>query len=89
MIRRHIIFTGRVQGVGFRYRACHAASLYGCTGWVRNEWDGSVTMEIQGEPEAIDRVIHAIGAGRYVQIEGMKDKAIPVVDDERSFRTEH
>ena len=89
MIRRHIIFTGRVQGVGFRYRARHAASLYGCTGWVRNEWDGSVTMEIQGEPEAIDRVIHAIGAGRYVQIEGMKDKAIPVVDDERSFRTEH
>ena len=89
MIRRHIIFTGRVQGVGFRYRARHAASLYGCTGWVRNEWDGSVTMEIQGEPEAIDRVIHAIGAGRYVQTEGMKDKAIPVVDDERSFRTEH
>ena len=89
MIRRHIIFTGWVQGVGFRYRARHAASLYDCTGWVRNEWDGSVTMEIQGEPEAIDRVIQAIGAGRYVQIEGMKDKAIPVVDDERSFRTEH
>ena len=38
---------------------------------------------------AIDQVIHAIEAGRYVQIEGMKDKAIPVVDDERSFRTEH
>ena len=89
MIRRHIIFTGRVQGVGFRYRARHAASLYGCTGWVRNEWDGSVTMEIQGEPETIDQVIHAIGRGRYVQIEGMKDKAIPVVDDERSFRTEY
>ena len=89
MIRRHIIFTGWVQGVGFRYRARHAASLYGRTGGGRNEWDGSVTMEIQGEPEAIDRVIHAIGAGRYVQIEGMKDKAIPVVDDERSFRTEH
>ena len=89
MIRRQIIFTGWVQGVGFRYRARHAASLYGCTGWVRKEWDGSVTMEIQGEPEAIDRVIQAIGAGRYVQIEGMKDKVIPVVDDERSFRTEH
>ena len=89
MIRRHISFSGWVQGVGFCYRARYAASLYGCTGWVRNEWDGSVTMEIQGEPEAIDRVIHAIGAGRYVQTEGMKDKAIPVVDDERSFRTEH
>ena len=89
MIRRHIIFTGWVQGVGVRYRARHAASLYGCTGWVRNEWDGSVTMEIQGEPETIDQVIHAIGAGRYVQIEGMKCKDIPAVNDERSFRTEH
>ena len=88
MIRRHISFTGWVQGVGFRYRARHAASLYGCTGWVRNEWDGSVTMEIQGGPEAIDRVIQAIGAGRSVQIEGMKGKEIPLLDDERSFRTE-
>ena len=53
MIRRHITFTGYVQGVGFRYRVHHAASLYGCTGWVRNEWSRSVTMEIQGEPEHI------------------------------------
>jgi hypothetical protein len=36
-------------------------------------------MEIQGEPETIDQVIHAIGAGRYVQIEGMKCKDIPAV----------
>ena len=48
MIRKHIIFTGQVQGVGFRWRAREAARLYGCTGWCRNEWDGSVTMEIQG-----------------------------------------
>ena len=44
MIRRRIVFYGWVQGVGFRYRARHAASLYGSTGWVRNEWNGSVTM---------------------------------------------
>ena len=49
MIRRHIVFTRSVQGVGFRYRARHAAELYGCTGWVRNEYDGSVVMEIQEE----------------------------------------
>ena len=88
MIRRHITFTGWVQGVGFRYRARHAASLYGCTGWVRNEWDGSVTMEIQGEPEAIDQIIQAIGAGRYVQIENMDSRTIPVEPEERRFRTE-
>jgi len=86
MIRRHIVFTGRVQGVGFRYRARHAASLYGCTGWVRNEWDGSVTMEIQGDAENIDRVIQAINAGRYVEIEEMNSKEVPL-EDERGFRT--
>lgn len=88
MIRRQIVFTGHVQGVGFRYRARHAASLYGCTGWVRNEWDGSVTMQIQGNPEDINRVIQAIQAGRYVEIEKMEGREIPL-EDERDFRTEY
>ena len=88
MIRGHIIFTGWVQGVGFRYRARHAASLYGCTGWVRNEWDGSVTMEIQGNLEDINRVIQAIQAGQYVKIDKMNVKEMPL-EDERGFRTEH
>jgi len=88
MIRRHIVFQGWVQGVGFRYRARHAADLYSCTGWVRNEWDGSVTMEIQGEPENIDRVILAIERGTYVRIENMDSRTIPVEPEERGFRTE-
>ena len=47
-IRRHIIFEGRVQGVGFRYRALYAAKQFGVTGWVRNLYDGTVEMEVQG-----------------------------------------
>ena len=43
-VRKRIIFYGDVQGVGFRYRALHAANFLGITGWVRNEWDGSVSM---------------------------------------------
>ena len=87
MIRKHIVFYGWVQGVGFRYRARHAADLYGCTGWVRNEYDGSVSMEIQGEEENIDKVILAIEAGRYVRIENMDSRTIPVEEDEYGFRT--
>lgn len=87
MIRKHIVFYGWVQGVGFRYRARHAADLYGCTGWVKNEYDGSVSMEIQGEEENIDKVILAIEAGRYVQIENMDSRTIPVVEGEYGFRT--
>ena len=40
MIRKHILFYGRVQGVGFRYHATYKASLLGLTGWVRNLEDG-------------------------------------------------
>ena len=87
MIRKHIVFYGSVQGVGFRYRARHAADLYGCTGWVKNEWDGSVSMEIQGEEESIDRVILAIERGTFVRIENMAVKSIPIVKYEYGFRT--
>ena len=63
ILRKRIVFYGQVQGVGFRYRARHAADMCGCTGWVRNEYDGSVTMEIQGTEDQIDQVILAIERG--------------------------
>ena len=85
MIRRHIRFRGQVQGVGFRYRACHAANAVGATGWVRNEYDGSVTMEIQGTEEQIDQVILMIENGRFVRIENMEAKTIPLVERESGF----
>ena len=88
MTRKFIIFCGTVQGVGFRWRAEQAAERYDCTGRCRNEWDGSVTMEIQGEEEAIDAVIRAIKAGRYVEIDRMTVKTIPTVENEYGFRTE-
>ncbi len=85
VIRRHIAFFGTVQGVGFRWRAKNAARLYGCTGWCRNEWDGSVTMEIQGTREAVDRVIESLENGRYIEIERMESTALPPDGDERDF----
>jgi acylphosphatase len=54
MIRRRIVFEGRVQGVGFRARARLAAQGQPVTGWVRNEPDGTVTLEAQGTHEAVD-----------------------------------
>lgn len=87
MIRQHIVFYGWVQGVGFRYRARQAACQLGLTGWVRNDPDGSVTMEIQGTQEEIDKVIMAIQRGSYVQIDHMDVKNIPLKDGEHGFRT--
>ena len=87
-IRKIMRFYGYVQGVGFRWRARQAADLYGCTGWCRNDWDGTVTMEIQGEEEAIDKVIQSIESGRYVWIHDMDVTPLYPEPDERGFRTE-
>lgn len=77
-IRKHFIFYGYVQGVGFRFRAVNAARSLGLTGWVRNEWDGSVEMEVQGEKEAIDLLIERLQAGSFIRIERMEEKEIAV-----------
>ncbi|MDD6405716.1 MAG: acylphosphatase [Clostridiales bacterium] len=80
-VRRHYIFKGSVQGVGFRYRATYAASMYGVTGWVCNRYDGSVEMETQGMPEAIDKMIAVLRRDRYIYIEDMNVKEIPLEED--------
>ena len=86
IIRRRITFYGWVQGVGFRWRARSAADRYGCTSWVHNDYDGSVTMEIQGPEEAIDSVILAIEKGRYIRIVNMDSRRLDPVEDEYGFR---
>jgi acylphosphatase len=45
---------GRVQGVGFRYYARDQGQRLGLAGWVRNDYDGSVTGEAVGEPLALE-----------------------------------
>lgn len=85
MVRKRIRFYGSVQGVGFRYRAVYAARGVRATGWVRNEYDGSVLMEIQGTEDQIDQVILRIEKGTYIRIENLEVKTIPIVEDEYDF----
>ena len=87
-VRRRILFRGWVQGVGFRYRARHAAEMFGCSGWCRNEGDGSVLMEIQGAQASIDQVLQAIQRGSFIRIEAMDLWPLPLVEGESGFRTE-
>lgn len=77
-VRKHIIFYGRVQGVGFRYRAMYAAESYGVSGWVRNLYDGSVEMEAEGSERDIDNMIIAVEKGTYISIDDMSVKNIPL-----------
>ena len=60
-IREAISFYGRVQGVGFRYKLGYLAQMYTVTGWARNEYDGSVSAELQGLEEDIDKIDDVFG----------------------------
>ena len=48
---------GRVQGVGFRYSTIQAATRVGVSGWVRNEWDGTVLIHCEGESTSVDSFV--------------------------------
>ena len=84
MIRKHIFFSGEVQGVGFRYSAKYLARPLGLTGWVRNLPDGRVEMEAQGEDRAVEQLLVQLHHQRYIVIEDMDVREIPVIE-ERSF----
>ncbi len=86
MIRKHIIFHGRVQGVGFRYWSCMIATELRLTGWVKNLSDGTVEMEVQGSGMMISRLIHRLHNQRFVEITDMETTSMPVKENEFSFR---
>ena len=53
IVEAHIFYSGRVQGVGFRYTAhCYAAAL-ALQGWVKNLPDGRVEILLEGTEEVI------------------------------------
>ncbi len=84
-IRRRYTIWGQVQGVGFRYRARYAAQSLGLTGWVENEDDGTVLLEVQGKPEDFTKMFQMIQANDWVQIVGMRQKDIAPDPWERGF----
>ena len=80
-VRKHIFFYGRVQGVGFRYYAVQKANQLGLTGWVKNLYDGSVEMEVEGQEELIDQLIIFLQNRTYIWIERIDAKKIPLQQD--------
>lgn len=83
--RFHYRFTGRVQGVGFRYTAEHGANKLGITGWVFNDYDGSVIMEAQGTPDKLNQLLEILEKGVFIEIENIEKKEIPVDSKEYYF----
>ena len=87
MIRKHIYFSGRVQGVGFRYQSAFYACRLGLTGWVRNLSDGRVEMEVQGKESLITQLILELKHTSYIRIERVVSTDIPLCEGEQKFTT--
>lgn len=86
LIRQQLRFKGRVQGVGFRYTANSVAQSLGITGWVYNDFDGSVLMEAQGTKFEIDDLISRLQSGTFIEIDSVERTELPVDKNERYFR---
>lgn len=74
-----------MQGVGFRFTCSWIASSHPVTGWVRNEQDGSVMLEAQGTPEAVEAFLKAVADQMESKISAMDRLALPVIPDETEF----
>lgn len=76
-----IFVTGHVQGVGFRFTTKMVADQLGVFGIVRNQFDGSVYIEANGEPDKIDSFIREIKksptpSGKVEQLEVTEDSSL-------------
>jgi len=56
-VRAHLLISGRVQGVAFRYYTQDIAQSLEIKGWVRNCWDGKVEIVVEGEEEKVKKLI--------------------------------
>ena len=90
--RIHLVFSGRCQGVGFRYTAASIAEQLKLTGWVQNHMDGTVEMEVQGSAPGIKRFITKLFAAyqRYrFAFSIAESHAEDPVDDESGFKVKY
>lgn len=83
---KHIIFKGRVQGVGFRFTALSMASRYQLTGYVRNAPDGTVEMVAQGPANAIDDCIKNIQLSLGDYVRETKTEEVPPDPQYKDFK---
>ncbi|MBL0058119.1 MAG: acylphosphatase [Elusimicrobia bacterium] len=82
ILRRRWRFDGRVQGVGFRAFCEEAALARGVRGWVRNEFDGSVSVEAEGNAEVLsDLLRHLQQKHFFARVDRTEEAPLPAKND--------
>ena len=86
MKRYRVFLSGDVQGVGMRISVYRLAKQLQLTGWVCNEPDGRVSLEVQGDARSLLRFWEALPVcARWAQIDHMDRWEIPVQNEETAF----
>ena len=86
VIAKHIVYSGRVQGVGFRFTVLNVANRYRLAGSVRNLPDGSVEVYVQGQAESLDSFQHDIDESFAGYIRQTDVESIPVINSLTDFK---
>jgi len=82
MVRAHILFSGTVQGVGFRFTTQRFASNLRLTGWVKNLPDNRVELVCEGPRERVENLLYKLDK----EFEGrVTNKDIDWMDAKKSF----
>jgi acylphosphatase len=76
-VRRRVVVSGRVQGVGFRAAVSRHAHTRGVAGWVRNLPTGQVEAVFEGDEAAVDGMVRFCGDGPH----GAVVEEVDVVDE--------
>lgn len=86
-VRVHIIVSGLVQGVGYRYFALNAARKLAISGWVRNRMDGTVELEAQGTRSTVTAFIDRLKSGNeWSRVRDVQVTAMAAQPSDRSFK---
>lgn len=88
IVRRHYVFKGRVQRVGFRIEVIELAKRLGLTGWVNNLPNGDVEAELQGQKNKIDFLVSFMESLKRIKITSKEVNDIPIVEEEKAFESD-
>jgi acylphosphatase len=88
--RLHAIVTGRVQGVGFRMFVSDTAISHILCGWVRNRWDDSVELTVEGNQQALEQLLQALHEGPpMARVDDVKYEWQSYANEFIGFRVKH